>query len=140
MSEENSAPERITHPTALVMSAFLENPDAELYGFEISSLTGLQPGTMYPILKRQTARGRLAERLETGDARESGRPLRRYYRLTAEGVDFAGRIQIKLPSFRDREERTHDLAVDRLVRHLKTQDPAVIDEALRVLRPAEVDF
>lgn len=132
MEDTAESPERITHPTKVVMSVLLEG-GGEMYGFEISELTGIQPGTLYPILNRQTERGRLAERWEEGDARRSGRPLRRYFRLTDEGAAFAKEIAVPLPDPGERADVRHQSAVARLVRHLEGQDPAVLGDALKEL-------
>lgn len=93
-----SGKERIARPTCLVMSVFLEHPEKEdLYGWEIAADAGLQHGTVYPILKRQTERGRLEHRRENVDPKKAARPARSYYRLTEEGRAFAMSIRIPLP-------------------------------------------
>ncbi len=79
----------MTIPTQLVLSALLEDPARELYGVEIGGAAGLPSGTVHPILARLEGRGWLESRWEEIDPREEGRPPRRYYRLTASGVQSA---------------------------------------------------
>lgn len=80
---------RMTVPTRLVLTAFLEAPDGELYGKQISQLTGVSSGTLYPVLRRQVDRGRLVMRMEKQQESPGGRPLRKYYQLTPEGRTLA---------------------------------------------------
>ena len=77
---------RMTLPTQLVLRALLEDLDQELYGVEIGAAAGLPSGTVHPILARLEGRGWLESRWEDIDPRAAGRPPRRYYRLTGEGV------------------------------------------------------
>lgn len=77
---------RVTRPTRLVFSALREASQGT-YGHEICKVTGLKPGTVHPILRRWAEAGVL-ERFWEDPALclGSGRPLRRYYRLTAHGA------------------------------------------------------
>jgi len=76
----------MTLPTQAVLQALLEHHGEELYGFELSKASGLAAGTIYPILQRLTAAGWVSARWEDHEPdRASGRPPRRYYRLTVEG-------------------------------------------------------
>ncbi|MEH1168355.1 PadR family transcriptional regulator [Micromonospora sp. CPCC 205539] len=77
---------RITIPVAKVLAALLAEPDAERYGLDLMRMTGLPSGTLYPVLHRLRAAGWLTADWEAIDPVEAGRPARRYYRLTAEGV------------------------------------------------------
>jgi PadR family transcriptional regulator, regulatory protein PadR len=75
---------RITAQTAAVLAALLDRDEA--WGFELSRATGLQAGTMYPILARLQAAGWVSDRWEDPElGRDTGRPPRRYYRLTTTG-------------------------------------------------------
>lgn len=77
---------RMTVAVQAVLGALLQQPDAELYGLEIVKASGLEPGTIYPILQRLRAVGWVRDRWEDpGPAHTAGRPPRRYYRLTLEG-------------------------------------------------------
>jgi DNA-binding PadR family transcriptional regulator len=80
---------RMTIPTQLVLRFLLEEPGAERYGYEIGESAGLPSGTVHPILARLEGAGWLESRWEDVDAAEAGRPARRYYRLTPDGVDSA---------------------------------------------------
>ncbi len=80
---------RMTIPTQLVLQALLANPSREVYGLEIGETAGLPSGTVHPILARLERVGWLASRWEEIDPRVEGRPARRYYRLTADGVHAA---------------------------------------------------
>lgn len=69
----------------LVLQAFLDSPDDELYGFALTQATGLKAGTLYPLLQRLESERWLSARWEDIDEHSEGRRRRRYYRLTAEG-------------------------------------------------------
>jgi DNA-binding PadR family transcriptional regulator len=57
------------------------------HGFDILDATGLQSGTVYPILRRLEDAGLLRSRWEAVErARAEGRPPRRYYELTGAGA------------------------------------------------------
>lgn len=76
----------VTPTVAKVLHAFLDDPTAQRYGFELMEMTGLASGSLYPVLARlETAKWVLSEK-EAIDPAEKGRPARRYYRITAEGV------------------------------------------------------
>jgi PadR family transcriptional regulator, regulatory protein PadR len=81
---------RMTIPTRLVLEFLLADPDQERYGLEIGTAAGLPSGTVHPILARLEGAGWLSSRWEDVDVRAEGRPARRYYGLTAEGVVAAG--------------------------------------------------
>lgn len=86
-------PPRLTSTTIAVIEvlAAAQDGDPPLWGTRIGKVTGLQAGTMYPILKRLAAHGWVESWDEpTGEwerrARDdSGRPRRTYHRLTATG-------------------------------------------------------
>ena len=80
---------RMTIPTQLVLEVLLTDLAGERYGGEIGEQAGLRSGTVHPILARLEGVGWLQSRWETIDPRTEGRPPRRYYRLTAEGVQAA---------------------------------------------------
>lgn len=77
---------RMTLQTQLVLQALLHDPARELYGRELSELTGLMPGTTHPILLRLETEGWVASRKEDIDPHVAKRPARRYYRFTANGA------------------------------------------------------
>nr|WP_203897491.1 PadR family transcriptional regulator [Virgisporangium aliadipatigenens] len=77
---------RMTVPVAKVLATLLADPDDEHYGLGLMQRTGLASGTLYPVLARLQAAGWVEARWEDEDPVEAGRPVRRYYRLTGEGV------------------------------------------------------
>ena len=77
---------RMTIPTQRVLAALLDDSERELYGLEIGEAAELRSGTVHPILARLEGVGWLASRWEEIDPQIAGRPARRYYRLTADGV------------------------------------------------------
>ena len=57
------------------------------HGFDLLDETGLQSGTVYPILRRLESAGLVRSRWEAVSlARDEGRPPRRYYELTGAGA------------------------------------------------------
>ncbi|MEV0191069.1 PadR family transcriptional regulator [Kitasatospora purpeofusca] len=79
-------PIRITTATARVLQALLADLGAEFYGRELMKTTGLQSGSLYPILLRLEKEGVITSQQEEIDTRAAGRPARRYYRMTGDGV------------------------------------------------------
>ena len=76
---------RLTYPTAVILHAISRGIR---YGFDIIDASGLQSGTVYPVLRRLEDAGLLRsswERVHT--AREEQRPPRRYYQLTGPGAE-----------------------------------------------------
>jgi PadR family transcriptional regulator, regulatory protein PadR len=80
---------RMTLPTQLVLRALVNDPTREMYGLEICALAGLPSGTIHPILARLEAVGWLESRWEEIDPKAEGRPRRRYYRLSPDGLEFS---------------------------------------------------
>lgn len=100
---------RMTIPLQLVLQVLLENPERELYGLEIGGAAGLASGTVHPLLARLEAHGWLVSRWEDIDPSAEGRPARRYYRLTAQGVaDARAALALK------RARRPHGLSLPAL--------------------------
>lgn len=54
-----------------------------------ASTSGLPSGTVHPILARLETVGWLTSRWEDIDPRAEGRPARRYYQLTPDGLELA---------------------------------------------------
>jgi PadR family transcriptional regulator len=103
---------RMTVGVLAVLGALLDRPGTELYGLEIVRASGLEPGTIYPILQRLRAAGWVSDRWEDGEpAHTEGRPPRRYYRLTTEGC---ARASHALQHGRDRSGLGRLLAPPRL--------------------------
>lgn len=80
---------RVTVAVATVLAALLEEPDSDRYGLDLMAATGLPSGTMYPILRRLQDAGWVTADWERIDPVVAGRPARRYYRLTPDGVQRA---------------------------------------------------
>jgi PadR family transcriptional regulator PadR len=73
--------------TQAVLDVLAEHPSAWTYGYQLSKLTGLKSGTMYPLLMRLSDRGYLDEKWEASDA--PNRPRRHLYRLSQAGMALA---------------------------------------------------
>lgn len=85
----------LTFPTAAVLLAVHYG---HRYGFGIMDATGLPDGTVYPILRRLERRGALEARWEDeAAAHADGRPPRRYYGLTPEGLRVVGEVRSRFP-------------------------------------------
>jgi DNA-binding PadR family transcriptional regulator len=78
---------RPSSQTAKVLSSLSAQPAEWRYGYELALETGLQSGSLYPILVRLSDREILESRWET--ELPAGRPPRHLYRLTARGLEYA---------------------------------------------------
>jgi PadR family transcriptional regulator, regulatory protein PadR len=95
---------RLSPETLLVLARFLERPTEWRYGYELSRVTGLKSGTLYPILMRLEKHALLEA---CWVATEDGVPPRHTYRLTPNGLElartqFAGarpRAMVRQPAF-----------------------------------------
>lgn len=77
---------RITVPILKVLRVLFEaGPGTPLYGLELSELTGLKSGTLYPVLARLERSGWVTSTWEEVDPQDAGRPRRRYYLLSGLG-------------------------------------------------------
>ena len=74
-------------PLQRVLRAFLEDPAAPRYGYDLMKAAGLPSGTLYPMLARLQDQKLVTSAWETPNA-EGERP-RRYYQLTGEGIRVA---------------------------------------------------
>jgi DNA-binding PadR family transcriptional regulator len=83
---------RMSLQTLRVLEAFLESPAEQLAGADIQKRTGLASGTLYPILLRLEGAGWFVSRWETIDPAAAGRPRRRLYRLTPNGLARASAV------------------------------------------------
>ena len=80
---------KLTGPLERVLRVMITDPSAQHYGYDLMKAAKLPSGTLYPMLARLQQDGLVdsewaAQRQDTG-----GRPPRRYYRLTAEGLRVA---------------------------------------------------
>jgi PadR family transcriptional regulator, regulatory protein PadR len=89
---------RLTRPTALVLRALARGVR---YGFDILDDTGLESGTVYPILRRLEDAGCVRSRWEPAErAQREGRPPRRYYELTGAGAEMLREALARYPDVR----------------------------------------
>jgi len=72
---------------ALIYAEF----DKPHYGLELGRAANLSNGALYPALDRLERAGFLTSQLEDIDEKAEGRRKRRYYKLTASGVELAER-------------------------------------------------
>jgi PadR family transcriptional regulator, regulatory protein PadR len=79
-----SAARKPSPQTLAILTALASDPGAWRYGYDLVKQTGLQAGTLYPILMRLADRGQIESRWEPGS--RPGRPPRHMYRLTAAGL------------------------------------------------------
>lgn len=82
---------RVSPQTLDVLEALLSEPASWRYGYDLSRDTGLQSGTLYPILMRLAKRHWLETRWETA-RQPTGKPPRHLYRLTPNGLRWAKEI------------------------------------------------
>ncbi|MET8848468.1 helix-turn-helix transcriptional regulator [Amycolatopsis sp. NPDC004625] len=73
-----------------MLQVLLADPAEEYYGLELSAATQLPSGTLHPILARLESLGWLESHWENADPRAEGRPRRRYYKLSPDGIVQAG--------------------------------------------------
>jgi PadR family transcriptional regulator len=76
----------MTLATLQVLSVLVDDPLGQHYGLELSKQAGLKSGTIYPILARLEKAGWVTSAWEGIDPVIQGRPQRRYYQITADGV------------------------------------------------------
>ena len=77
----------MTGPAERVLGAFLADPSAPRYGYDLMKAARLQSGTLYPLLARLEREKLVASEWET--PQQEGQRPRKYYQLTAEGVRVA---------------------------------------------------
>jgi PadR family transcriptional regulator, regulatory protein PadR len=83
---------KLTGPLERVLRAFLADPAAPRYGYDLMRAARLPSGTLYPMLARLQDEGLVTSEWEPrpdGDGDAGGRPPRKYYRLTGDGVRVA---------------------------------------------------
>jgi PadR family transcriptional regulator PadR len=83
---------RLSLQALRVLEAFLDNPAEQLSGADVAKRCGLASGTLYPILLRLEAAGWFVSRWESIDPVTAGRPRRRLYRLTPNGLSRASEV------------------------------------------------
>lgn len=76
----------ITRQANIILNVFVAAPNTPHYGLELIRETGLASGTVYSTLLRFEREGWLTSAPETVDPHQAGRPRRRVFRLTPEGM------------------------------------------------------
>jgi PadR family transcriptional regulator, regulatory protein PadR len=80
----------MTETQERVFRAFLEDLTAPRYGYDLMRAAKVQSGTLYPMLARWAEDGLIESHWETAaNAERAGRPPRKFYQLTGEGVRVA---------------------------------------------------
>ena len=77
---------KLTGPLERVLRAFLADPSQPRYGYDLMKASGLPSGTLYPMLSRLQDQGLVSSAWEPPPAGPGGRPSRRYYQLTDQGL------------------------------------------------------
>ena len=80
-------PRNASHQARRLLAELLTQPQAWRHGYDLSKATGLQSGTLYPLLIRLSDQGLLES--DWRAPLQPGRPARHAYRLTAAGADLA---------------------------------------------------
>src|SRR6266511_6306198 len=80
---------RMTIAVATVLRTFLDDVAEPRYGYELMRLTDFPSGKLYPILARLQRAGWLIREQEDIDPATAGRPARRLYRLSPDGIQTA---------------------------------------------------
>jgi PadR family transcriptional regulator len=79
-------PLKITDNVVQIFNMMLERPRKSWYGLELADAAEIGSATIYHALTRMERAGLLQGRWEAETASELGRPQRRLYELTPEGV------------------------------------------------------
>jgi DNA-binding PadR family transcriptional regulator len=89
----------MTGPLERVLGAFLADPAASRYGYDLMKAARLPSGTLYPLLGRLEHQKLVASAWET--PQQEGQRPRKYYQLTGEGIRIA-RLELAEASARRR--------------------------------------
>jgi PadR family transcriptional regulator PadR len=88
---------RMTGPVERVLGAFLADPAAPRYGYDLMKAARLPSGTLYPLLARLEREKLVTSAWET--PQQDGQRPRKYYQLTGEGIRVA-RLELAQASAR----------------------------------------
>jgi PadR family transcriptional regulator PadR len=80
---------KLTGPLERVLKVMIADPSAQHYGYDLMKAAKLPSGTLYPMLARLQQDGLMDSEWEAQREDAGGRPPRKYYRLTAEGLRVA---------------------------------------------------
>jgi PadR family transcriptional regulator, regulatory protein PadR len=86
-------------PLERVLGAFLADPAAPRYGYDLMQAARLLSGTLYPLLARLEHQKLVTSAWET--PQQEGQRPRKYYQLTGEGIRIA-RLELAHASARRR--------------------------------------
>jgi PadR family transcriptional regulator, regulatory protein PadR len=78
---------KMTAPLQRVLRAFLEDPAAPRYGYDLMKAASLKSGTLYPMLGRLEDQKLVTSGWKT--PQQEGQRPRKYYQLTGEGIRVA---------------------------------------------------
>jgi PadR family transcriptional regulator len=85
---------KLTASLERVLLAFLTEPAAPRYGYDLMKAASLQSGTLYPLLARLEQQKLVTSAWET--PQQEGQRPRKYYRLTGAGIEVA-RLELARP-------------------------------------------
>jgi DNA-binding PadR family transcriptional regulator len=80
---------KLTGPLERVLRAFLADVTARQYGYDLMKAARISSGTLYPMLARLQDEGLVTSEWEPQREDAGGRPPRKYYQLTGEGIRVA---------------------------------------------------
>ena len=80
---------KLTASLERVLRVFLTDVSALHYGYDLMKAAKLPSGTLYPMLARLQEQGLVTSQWEPQPDDAGGRPPRKYYQLTGEGVRVA---------------------------------------------------
>jgi len=96
---------KVTGPLERVLRVFLADVSEPRYGYDLMKAARLPSGTLYPMLARLQDQGLVAAQWEQPREDAAGRPPRKYYQLTGEGVRVA-RLELAQAAARDATRRS----------------------------------
>jgi PadR family transcriptional regulator PadR len=77
---------KLTGPLERVLRVLLADTAAPHYGYDLMRSARVPSGTLYPMLARLQQQGLVESEWEPRHDDAGGRPPRKYYRLTGEGI------------------------------------------------------
>jgi PadR family transcriptional regulator PadR len=86
-----------------VAAALMERSGERHYGYDLSKVSGVSSGVLYPMLSRFLDSGWVTASWEDPETLEERRPPRRYYELTDEGKRALGALLSAAPAARSRQ-------------------------------------
>jgi DNA-binding PadR family transcriptional regulator len=89
---------RMTDPIRRVLVVLLEDPTGQHYGYEVHKRSGTTGASAKRILDRLVEHGWVTDEWEEIDQVAEGRPRRRYFRLTPDGISMAKATLANSPS------------------------------------------